>query len=139
MIPARWNPFKEFDDLLSSYVQRHPLARLGGEDATWLPAVDIDEDDNAFHLAMEIPGMDKDNVKVRIQNGMLEISGERQVETKGEKHRQERFYGSFSRSFSLPDNVDQQGISARFDNGVLHLALPKRAAAEPDSHEIAID
>ncbi|WKE66815.1 Hsp20/alpha crystallin family protein [Gallaecimonas kandeliae] len=120
MALATWDPFREMDDFFGRYFQLRPQSR-----GSWLPAMDVDEDEKAFHLALEVPGMNKDQVKVAVENGMLVISGERSREDKGKSHRVERSYGSFTRSFTLPDNVDPQGIEARFDNGLLILALPK--------------
>ncbi|WP_115719100.1 Hsp20/alpha crystallin family protein [Gallaecimonas mangrovi] len=127
-----WDPFKEMDSLFNRYFQRQNREQSG-----WLPAVDIDEDDNAFHLAFEVPGIAKENIEVAVHQGVLTVSGERSREEKGQNHRSERSYGKFSRSFTLPDNIDAGSIEARFDSGMLILALPKsKQIQEPKRIEV---
>lgn len=127
-----WDPFKEMDNLFNRYFQRQNREASG-----WLPAVDIDEDEQAFHLAFEVPGIPKENIEVSVHQGMLTVSGERSREEKGQNHRTERSYGKFSRSFSLPDNIDPGAIEARFDSGLLILALPKsKLLHEPKRIEV---
>lgn len=113
-----WDPFRDMDNFVDRYLQPH-------QSRQWLPAVDIDEDDKAFHLALEVPGMSKEQINVAVHNGLLTVSGERSRQDKGTNHRTERRYGSFSRTFSLPEGVDTDAIEARFDSGLLILALPK--------------
>jgi HSP20 family protein len=90
--------------------------------------VDISEDDKNIYIEAELPGMKKEDVKVTIEDGVLMIRGERKQETEEKKknyHRVERVYGSFSRAFTLGENVDKDSIEAKYENGVLHLTLPK--------------
>ncbi len=94
----------------------------------WFPAVDISEDDDQYLISAEVPGMDKDNITVEIKEKTLTIKGEKKTEEKKEGrkyHRVETHYGSFERSFYLPDNIDEESVKASFKNGVLKLSIPK--------------
>jgi len=95
----------------------------------WAPAVDVYENDKAYVVEVDLPGLRKEDVRVTVQDGVLTIQGERRLtrEEKGvDYHRQERFYGKFLRSFTVPETVDVDRISAEFKDGVLRLTLPKR-------------
>ena len=99
-----------------------------GEVQSWLPAIDIVEQETAFTIKAELPGVDKKDVKITVQNNVLTIKGEKKQESekKGENyHRTERLYGSFHRSFTLPATIVSDKIDASYDNGVLILNLPK--------------
>jgi HSP20 family protein len=90
--------------------------------------VDISEDDGAFHLDAELPGLSKEQIQLHIEDDVLTIKAERSQESEQKKkdyHRIERTYGSFSRSFNLGELINQEDIGASFDNGVLHVTLPK--------------
>jgi len=126
----RINPFKEFDSLFDSH--RRALA---DSDVTyakdWTPRVDILEDEDNFVIKAELAGIPKDDIKVELDNKILTLSGERKSEVKDEKHhRVERFYGSFTRSFSLPETIDEASIKAESKDGILTLTLPKQAPQE---------
>lgn len=146
MALIKWEPMREFEDLVDRYTRSMgwPLTR-GQELVTkgdWLPRVDISEMDEAFVIKAEIPEVQKDDVKVGVDNGVLTIQGERRQEKDEKKekfHRVERYYGSFVRSFTLPDNVDAAGIRATFKDGMLNLTLPKTAAAKPKQIEISVE
>lgn len=119
------------------------LAGNGGKESLtapeWSPAVDITEDDKEFLVKAELPEMKKEEVKVTVENGDLTISGERKQE-KEEKgkiyHRIERSYGSFLRSFTLPEGINREKVSAEFKNGVLEIHLPKDEKAKPQPVEV---
>jgi len=145
---TRWDPFKEMDDLqkrLNSIFSLAPQrAASGKEDMTvaqWLPLVDITEDDKEYLIKAELPEVKKDEVKVTVENGVLTISGERKFE-KEEKdkryHRIERAYGSFTRSFSVPDDADDAKVGAEFKDGVLTVRLAKSEKARPKSIEVKV-
>ncbi len=105
------------------------------------PAVDIVEKDNAYELSAELPGMDEKNIDVKYSDGMLTIKGEKEEtkeESKKDYHLSERSYGSFQRSFSLPDGIDTDKIEATFKKGVLTVSLPKSAEAKKKEKEIAV-
>jgi HSP20 family protein len=114
----------------------------GGESiAAWAPAVDIEEDDRAITIKADLPEVEKKDIHVNIENGTLTIQGERKREKEEKKksyHRVERSYGSYLRSFSLPDYVEKDRISAEAKNGVLTLTLPKRPEAKSKAAEIAV-
>jgi HSP20 family protein len=107
----------------------------------WLPAVNIKENDNNFEIEVAAPGFNKKDFDVKIENGMLCISAEKE-ETKEEKEknytRKEFSYNSFSRSFSLPENADGKTVDAKYTDGVLTLALKKTAAKKPEVKKIAV-
>jgi HSP20 family protein len=107
----------------------------------WTPRVDIVETDTSFVIKMEIPEVDKKDVKVSVDNGVLSICGERKQEKEEEGkhfHRMERYYGSFDRSFTLPDSIDQTHLDATFKNGMLTVELPKLAESKQVPIEVQI-
>ncbi len=106
------------------------------------PRVDIAEDATHFHITMELAGIAKEDVKVAVNHErVLTVSGERKQEEKQEGknyHRIERRYGNFSRSFTLPENVNEDQIDAHFENGLLNLSIPKREEVKPQIKTIAV-
>ncbi len=155
MAIARWKPEREignwspFRDLLS--MQRE-LGRVfdglftdyEGEasfTATWAPHVDVIEHKDSYAIKAELPGVDKNDVKITLQENVLTIKGEKRQE-KEEKdsnaHRVERSYGAFERSFSLPTNVKGDKIDASYKNGVLEITLPKVEEAKPKEIEVKV-
>jgi HSP20 family protein len=146
---AKWDPVRELDEFsnrLSTFFGPS-LTQKDDENgwftkAQWAPLVDITEDSHEYLLHVELPGIEKDQVKLTVENGTLLISGERESEreVKNRKyHRMERSYGSFLRSFSLPDDADGNKIKAEFKNGMLKVHLPKTEAAKPKSIEISVN
>lgn len=106
------------------------------------PRVDIEENDAAYAIKADLPGLDKKDIAITVENGSLRIEGEKKTEQKREKGRYyhfERSYGKFSRSFALPDGVDAENISASMEHGVLELSIPKSEKAKPRSIEVAIN
>lgn len=100
----------------------------------WVPAVDIKEEPDCFLIRADVPGVDPKAIDVHAENGMLTIKGERESEKKEEKEgykRVERVYGSFFRRFSLPDTADTDKISAKSNNGVLEIRVPKHEKVQP--------
>jgi HSP20 family protein len=144
----KWDPFRELEDV-SSRLNRifgRPLGRLESNSemlamVDWTPSADISETDTAYLIKAEIPGVKKEDVKVTIQDGMLTIQGERKME-KEEKdkkfHRIERSYGSFMRSFRLPDDADESAVKAEFKDGMLDVTLSKSAKAKPKSINVSV-
>jgi HSP20 family protein len=101
---------------------------------TWSPAVDVVEDAKAFRLAFEIPGVNAEDVKIHLDHQQLTVSGEKKQEIEDNNdrfYRFERRFGSFTRTFTLPDTVNPDAIEARVQNGVLSLTLPKVEKAQP--------
>ena len=127
-----------FDDMTAPSHFTWTGAQNGGAKG-WLPAVDVVENDGAFVVTADLPGLDKEAIDISLDDGVLTLAGERKLEeaTEGEGFRRfERSHGSFSRSFSLPQGVDVENVSAEFANGVLTLTLPKVEVAK--ARKIAI-
>lgn len=135
---VRWNPWREFDDLFTNLGGGPPSEHLSRSE--WLPPVDIAETDSEFCIDVEIPSVARDDVDVSIHDGVLTVTGERKVEkeTDGKRHRVERQYGRFTRSFRLPESIDEDGISATFKDGVLHLLVAKKAADKPRTISVKV-
>jgi HSP20 family protein len=106
----------------------------------WMPAADVRENDDSIDIDIELAGISPDNVEISVENGMLTVSGEKRTENKegkeGQYHSVERRYGSFVRSFQLPQGVDESKISANFDHGLLTIEIPKAALPQPRRIEI---
>ena len=110
-------------------------------ESEWCPRVDIRESEKSFQIKAEVPGVRKEDVKVTLENGILSISGERKFEKeeKGKKyHRIEHSYGSFLRSFGLPENADPGHVDAKFSDGVLTVHVAKSEAAKPKQIEVKV-
>ena len=145
---TRWNPFKEMEELqkrLNQIFSAEPARIQNGKEemtvAQWAPLVDITEDEHGYSIKAELPEVQKGDVKVTVENGVLTISGERKFE-KEEKtrkyHRVERAYGSFARSFSVPDDADDAKVSAEFKDGLLTVRLAKNEKARPRSIDVKV-
>ncbi len=139
----RWDPFRELismrDDmerLFNTFFGKHYVEESEG---VWLPVVDIEEDNESFIVKAELPGLKKEDVKISVRGNLLTISGERkkEEETKNKTyHRVERLYGKFSRTISLPSEVDINKIKAVYKDGVLHINLPKLEIMKPKEIEV---
>lgn len=145
---VKWDPFKELEEVSSRLNRLFGRPALPVESdremlavADWMPSVDISETDIAYLIKAEIPGVKKEDVKVTIEDGMLTIQGERKQE-KEEKdkkfHRIERSYGSFMRSFRVPDDADESGVRAEFKDGLLNVTLSKTAKSRSNAVNVAI-
>lgn len=109
--------------------------------ADWAPFVDVMETEEEFQIRAELPGLEKKDVKLSMEGGVLTISGhrEQEKEEKGKRyHRIERAYGSFARSFAVPDAVEEQKVTADFKNGLLTVRLPKSEKTRPKSIEVTV-
>jgi HSP20 family protein len=124
-----WDPFSELSRVQDRFFGRPTLDR----EYAFKPAVDIFEDEDGIHVQAELAGLKPEDIKVEVENNVLTISGQRRMEHEDKRdnyHRVERFYGSFTRSFALSDEVSREEIDAKYENGVLSLRLPKRPAAK---------
>jgi len=137
---SRLEPFKELttlqDRLNKVFEGLLPAISTPREINEWVPAVDVYEDKENIVIEVEVPGMKEEDLKVNLENNTLTISGERKFEKEEQDknyYRMERSYGSFTRSFLLPDNVDTKNIKAKYKDGVLILTLPKKAEAKAQS------
>jgi HSP20 family protein len=136
----RWDPFGEMQRMLSQ--SRMPwLAQGEGGKGGWLPSTDISETDKEYTIRAALPAVKKEDIRVTLDNGMLTIRGERkqQQENKNEKfHRVETVYGAFERSFALPENVNEDGITSESKEGVLTIHIPKAQRPEAKPKEVSI-
>ena len=138
--PKPMNVFDDMDTMIHSFFNtdwNFPVR----DTRNWSPAVDVKETDNSFVLTADIPGLTKKDIKVNVDNGKLSISGERTYETDQENdnyHYRERRFGTFDRSFNLPDTVDEEKISASFKIGILNVSLPKHENILPKEREIKV-
>lgn len=144
---VRRDPFRELNTLQERINQLfgQPFGTfmgIGSEQnlsANFIPAVDIYEDEHNITLTAEVPGVEEKDLDVRVENGVLTLSGERKLEHEENQknfHRVERSYGRFTRSFTLPPTVDTDNVKANFDNGVLKITLTKREEAKPKQIQI---
>ena len=135
----RGDPWTNFDRFFESW----PFMEGGERHAAW-PKVDIVEKPEAWEMHVDVPGMKESDIDIKVQNGAVEISGKRTHEIREEDQeknlrRVERTFGSFKRTFSLPETVDEAKIKARLDQGVLELTLPKSKVDKPESRSIPIN
>lgn len=141
-----WRDLEELQNRIATAFNRLPARSNGDKEeamklAEWAPLVDITEDEKEFVVKAELPEIKKEEVKVTVEEGVLSISGERKLEKeeKGKKyHRIERAYGSFERTFTLPEGADGAKISAEFKDGVLTVRLPKTEKAKPKAVEVKV-
>ena len=153
-VPDVWRSFRqEMDQLFDRFdggfrlpmMRRlfdfEPLWRDEGPAGIGMPAVDVAEDDKEFRITAELPGLDEKNIEVSLTGDRLLLKGEKhqeKEETKKNYHLSERSYGSFQRTFTLPDGVDVDQVAATFAKGVLTITLPKTAAAQQQQKKIEV-
>lgn len=145
MTLVTWSPFREFEDLFNRYSRLPRRELTGGREGEtvmdWRPVANISETSTEYLVKVELPEVDKDDIDVNVHEGVMTIKGERRMEVKSEdekQHRVESFYGSFSRSFSLPQDVDETKISAESKDGMLTVHLPKTEVVQPKSIDIKV-
>ena len=143
---TRWDPFRELNtitDRMNRLFQETygPQSREEGLTSSFVPAVDIYEDEHYVTVKMEVPGIDQKDIDVRLENNTLTVRGERKFD-KDEKeenfHRIERRYGSFYRAFTLPNTLDGEKVQADYENGILKIKLAKKAEAKPKQIRVNI-
>lgn len=146
MFVTRWDPFRELSSLQNRVNGLFQDYGRNGQDeltttGSFVPAVDVYEDEQKITLKLEIPGVNQEDVDVRLENNTLTIRGERKFEKEEKEenfHRIERRYGSFARSFALPNTVDTENVHASYDNGVLKIELSKGAEAKPKQIKVNV-
>ena len=147
---VRFDPFRDFRVL--HRCMGHPHTQVSADSSagseneavtpTWIPSVDVFEADNEIVLRAELPGLSEEDVEITLENGRLTVRGEKKMEkeeVEGEYRRVESRYGSFVRSFSVPNTVDREKIEATFEKGVLQVSLPKAEAAKPQRIEVKVN
>ncbi len=146
-ILTRWDPFREFTTLQDrmNRLFRDSFGPEGREESlttsSFAPPVDVYEDEHNVTLKIEVPGIDEKDIDVRIENNTLTVHGERsfEKEEKEENYRRvERQYGSFTRSFTLPNTVDHDNVQANYEKGVLKIKLAKKAEAKPKQIKVNV-
>ena len=137
---TRINPFRELAGFLENFADVNTAADNQQAFGSFVPAVDVYEDEHSLTLKLEVPGLNEDDINVTLENNTLTVSGERKFEKEEKEenfHRIERRYGSFTRTFRLPNTVDSEKVEAGYDKGVLKITLAKRAEAKPKTIKIA--
>jgi HSP20 family protein len=147
---TRWEPFREFSTMQNrinhmSRLFRESYSPEAPEEAltttNFAPALDIYEDEHNITLKMDVPGIDEKDIDVHIEGNTLTVHGERKIEKEEKEEnfrRVERQYGEFTRSFTLPSSVDTGQVNANYDNGVLKIALAKKAEAKPKQIQVNV-
>ncbi len=145
MTVQRWDPFREMYTLQNRLSSLLEDANRGNDELTttgsFIPPVDIFENANHIVLRLEVPGMQQEDLKIQLENSTLTVRGERKFEEETKEktyHRIERRYGSFARSFTLPNTVDSEKVEAHYEAGVLSIELAKRAEAKPKQIQVQI-
>ncbi|BCU78138.1 Hsp20/alpha crystallin family protein [Luteolibacter sp. LG18] len=143
---SAWSPLRELEDFQNRILRAfHPVSRDVSQESGhsgWTPLVDISEDDDSYRLAVDLPQIQREDVKVTVENGVLTISGERKFSKEdgnAKYHRIERGYGSFVRSFGLPPDAASSGIEAKFADGVLQIRVQKNENSKPKQIEVKVD
>jgi len=136
---TRIDPFRELADFFENFTEVGGKEQLAA--GTFVPLVDVYEDEHNLVLKMEIPGINEEDLKISLENNMLTVTGERKFEKEEKEenfHRIERRFGTFIRTFRLPNTVDPEKVEALYDKGVLKLTLAKRAEAKPKEIKIGL-
>lgn len=145
MALLRWEPVRELQSIQQEMNRLFDTVfdtpSTSGGTRRWIPPMDLVESDDHFVLRADLPGLDEGDVKIEVQDKVLTLSGERRFEHEAKKdgfYRVERASGSFSRSLTLPDGVDLDAISAKFDKGVLEIRIPKPEERKPRRVQISV-
>ena len=142
MTVVRYEPFRllnRFQRDFSRFFDDTSVANADGASTGWLPSVDVREEENRFVVHVDLPGVDKKDIEIVAEKGVLTIKGERHAETKtGEAsyERVERVSGKFIRRFTLPETAQPDAITARQTNGVLEVSIPKQPQVQPKRVEV---
>lgn len=140
----RWDPFREVVALQKSLNSVFGNAETESQltTASFVPAVDVYEDDKKVVLKLEVPGIEEKDLDVSVEKNTLTVKGERKFDKEEKEenfHRIERRYGSFYRAFTLPSTVDTESVDAKYDAGVLKLELKKKPEAQPKQIKVNVN
>jgi len=143
---TRWDPFRDLVALQNRMNRLFDEQYGSGREESlttgaFVPPVDIYEDEHSIQLKLEVPGIDEKDLDIKVENNTLTVSGERKFEKEEKEenfHRVERRYGSFTRSFTLPNTVNTEDIQADYNAGVLKIRLAKRAEAKPKQIKVSV-
>ena len=145
-----WNPLREMEEaqnrfnpfFLAGFPNRMGTGEIHSLTvADWSPEVDISEDDHGYLIKADLPEMKKDDVRVTVEDGILSVSGERKCQKEDQKkkfHRIERSFGTFRRSFTLPEDADSTKVTAEFRDGVLKVHLPTAPVARSKATQVKV-
>ena len=149
MSMVRWEPFRDMESMFNRMMPRtyrgwprQTSDGDGGSDLEWAPSADVSETDSEYRIRAELPAVKKEDVKVTVDDGMITIQGERKQEKseKNEKfHRIESFYGSFERSFALPEDAKVDAIRCESKDGILTVHIPKTPGKKPETKQIKVE
>jgi len=137
-----WEPFRSFKPFYGDFERAFNESGAASDERSWRPNVDVYETDGSYVLKADLPGMKKEDIKIDVNDNTLTFTGEKKLEEKTEKDnyvRVERSYGSFTRSFTLSDNVDPENIKASYKDGVLEITLAKKEEAKPKEINVEIN
>jgi HSP20 family protein len=145
MAMLHWEPFREMENALRRfaplYLPENGISRDDGAVKNWLPLANISESENEYLIKLELPDVKKEEVKIAVADGVITISGDRKMERTDESEnviRVESFYGTFARSFVLPDDIDAKAIQAEAKEGVLRIHVPKSKTKKVDPLAIEV-
>ena len=148
MALTRWDPFRDLETLQErmNRIFNETLVRIqrpeeGLLEGAWKPAVDIFEEEENFIVKAELPEIDPKEIDIRVEENTLTIKGERKIEREDKKenyHLVERAYGSFQRSFTLPQSIQRDNIKANYEKGVLTITLPKKPERKPKQIKVEV-
>ena len=136
---TRIDPFRELASFFENFAEQ-PSGKDQLAAGSFAPAVDVYEDEHNLVLKLEVPGVNEEDMNVSVENNTLTVSGERKFEKEEKEenfHRIERRYGSFSRTFRLPNTIDSEKVDAAYDKGILKITLAKRAEAKPKQIKVS--
>lgn len=137
-----WEPFRSFRPVNSDFESWIDRADVSEGERRWRPNVDVYENEGGYVLKADLPGMNKEDIKIDVNDGTLTIKGEKKLEEKTESEnyvRVERSYGNFMRSFTLTDDVDTENIEAAYKDGVLEITLTKKEEAKPKEIQVQVN
>jgi HSP20 family protein len=144
MTLVRWKPRNDLFglDMLDRFFSPDEFGYpISNSNSNWLPSTDITEDKNGYKVTLELPGLDRENIEVKLEDRILTVKGERKEEKESKEsrfHKIERHYGSFVRTFRLPESVKSDKIEAKFKNGLLSIDIPKADEVKPKEIEVKV-